>query len=125
MRTLDPLHRLHEQILQQINAVHIADYQAPALWENDLSTTINKQNDPYLFWSENIEWVLNMSATPLDHEMTTSGEWSQYTVIYNLFLRSATAFDHDQDGTLGRPNPQNLSETGTFMKAICLLPYIK
>lgn len=125
MRTLDPLHRLHEQILQQINAVHIADYQAPALWENDLSTTINKQIDPYLFWSENIEWVLNMSATPLDHEMTTSGEWSQYAVIYNLFLRSATAFDHDQDGTLGRPNPQNLSETGTFMKAICLLPYIK
>lgn len=125
MSTLESLHRLHKQVIQKSVTTHEANYRIPALWENDLNTIKNKQVDPYLFWTENIEWILNMPATPLSHNTTTKGEWSRYAVIYNLFLRSAVAFDHDQDGNLGRPNSQNLNETGTFMKAICLLPYIK
>lgn len=54
------------------------------------------------------------------------GEWTRDAVIYNMFVRTTAAFDHDGDGSLVLPvNPQGFRETGTFLKAIVMLPYIK
>jgi len=47
-------------------------------------------------------------------------------VVYNLFVRFGTAFDHDGDGIISEePLPSGFRETGTLLKAIALLPYIK
>ena len=47
-------------------------------------------------------------------------------MIYNLFVRTTTAFDHNGNGTLDLPtNAEGLRETGTFLKAMAMLPYIK
>lgn len=59
------------------------------------------------------------------------GDWLVGANIYGLYPRNFTSFDHDQDGELGGDsknvtlNSQGIKETGTFLKAIALLPYIK
>lgn len=60
---------------------------------------------------------------PLDTNATT--DWHQNAIIYNLFVRLATAFDHNADGTLDTTElPSGFRETGTLLKAIALIPYI-
>ena len=44
--------------------------------------------------------------------------------IYNLLVRYCSAFDHNQDGKLQNANG-GFKETGTFLKTIALLPYLK
>jgi hypothetical protein len=53
-----------------------------------------------------------------------AGDWTRRAVTYNLFVRTGTAFDHDGDGQLAS-RPGRPRETGTFLKAIALLPYIR
>lgn len=61
----------------------------------------------------------------------TSKTSDQKPVIYNIFIRLFTAFDHDQDGKLGCMSEDHtigehgIRETGTFLKTIALLPYLK
>jgi len=54
------------------------------------------------------------------------GEWTKDAIIYNMFVRTTTAFDHNGNGTLDLAvNAEGFRETGTFLKAIAMLPYIK
>jgi len=56
----------------------------------------------------------------------SGGEWTRNAVIYNMFIRTTAAFDHDGNGCLDLPlNSEGLRETGTFLKAIAMLPYVK
>jgi len=75
------------------------------------------------FWRSSIEAILRTPSTPLIGG--GQGEWSRRAVVYNLFVRSSCAFDHDGDGDVSALNRQGLRETGTFLKAITLLPYIQ
>ena len=60
------------------------------------------------------------------HRPASAGEWTKDAVIYNMFVRTTSAFDHDGTGRLELPvNGDGLRETGTFLKAIAMLPYIK
>jgi glycosidase len=45
-------------------------------------------------------------------------------LIYNMYIRLTTAYDHNEDNSLDN-NVGFFKETGTFLKAIALLPYIK
>ncbi len=57
--------------------------------------------------------------------------WTQNSIVYNLFVRFFTAYDHDDDGKVGDNtdditlNNQGFRETGTFLKTIALIPYLK
>ena len=56
----------------------------------------------------------------------SGGEWTHDAVIYNIFVRTTTAFDHNGNGALDLPlNSEGFRETGTFLKAMAMLPYIK
>ncbi len=47
-------------------------------------------------------------------------------VVYNMFVRYTTAFDHNNDGKIElEPILKGFRETGTFLKSIAILPYIK
>jgi glycosidase len=62
----------------------------------------------------------------VDIEKQKDGKWSTHAVIYNLFVRTTCAFDHDQNGSIDLPlNKEGWRETGTFMKAIALIPYMR
>ena len=59
------------------------------------------------------------------------GKWIEESIIYSMYIRSAMSWDHDKDGVLGNNlkdrtlNREGIRETGTFMKALFILPYLK
>lgn len=65
------------------------------------------------------------------HAVEKNNGWSKDAVIYNLLVRYFSAFDHDQDNKIGESNKDitlnafGIRETGTFLKTIALLPYLK
>jgi hypothetical protein len=100
-------------------------YYLPSLWldENGLPRAL-KIDDPYRFYRDEIRKARKLKAPK--RPRSTGGGWSRDAIIYNIFVRTTTAFDHDQDGKLDLPlNRDGFRETGTFLKCIALLPYIK
>ncbi len=65
------------------------------------------------------------------HGEDAGGTWIRSARIYALYVRTFTAWDHDQDGELGGMkkditlNKKGYRETGTFLKTLMMLPYIK
>ena len=108
-------------------------YAIPSLWS--LSNSPNPANpaksgggtlqvDPFEFFDEALGRIEREPRSPIAG--SPRGEWSRDAVIYNMFVRSTCAFDHDQNGKLDLPsNSSGWKETGTFLKAIALLPYVK
>jgi starch synthase (maltosyl-transferring) len=107
--------------------------QEPGLPESATAVSVH----PYQSWLAAVTTILEQPPQPLVTGSGLGGDWSRYAVVYSLFVRAATAFDHDGDGHLGRLNSrgrppakptlnrQGYNEVGTFMKALLLLPYVR
>jgi len=79
--------------------------------------------DPIDWWRTVVKRALSER-----HEPAWSGRgerWTRNAVVYNLLVRTAAAFDHDGDGRIGLSSVRGVRETGTFAKAIALLPYVR
>jgi hypothetical protein len=82
---------------------------------------------PRRYFQELVDWIL---AQP-DQTPPREPDWSRKAVVYNLFVRHASAFDHDGDGCIGGAkgeitcNAEGVRETGTFLKTMALLPYLR
>jgi starch synthase (maltosyl-transferring) len=108
-------------------------YYVPTLWHK--GTLGIEAVEPARYYLSIIESILDTPKAARIGEETKSngsdtvrlsgGEWSRLAVVYNLFVRTATAFDHNQNRRLDLETPNALRETGTFLKSIALLPYIK
>ena len=129
MTTLTALIHLRER-LRQKTAVFTADpfadhlYTIPGRWLGiERAATAVSITNPYQLWLEQVEAILAQPATPVCGQQID--DWSREAIVYNLFVRNATAFDHDGDGLLGKPNPAGFQESGTFTKSLLLLPYIR
>ncbi len=96
-------------------------YSVPGIWSGKENGT--EQVEPATYFARIIETIMsNLSSAPKQKE----GDWRTSAVVYNLFVRLSTAFDHNGDGSIS-PEPLSCGfrETGTLLKAIALLPYIK
>jgi len=99
-------------------------YVVPSLWVAEDGVPRVVEVNPSEFYLNAIAQVRN--GTPLQRGVPTGGEWSKDAVIYNMFVRTTAAFDHNRNGTLDLPvNEAGFRETGTFLKAIAMLPHIK
>ncbi|MBU1049896.1 hypothetical protein KKG90_07740 [Candidatus Bipolaricaulota bacterium] len=99
-------------------------YRVPNLWLPKLDAqTEAVEAQATRFWRSAVEAILQKPGAQLIEG--GQGEWSRRAVVYNLFVRSSCAFDHDGDGHISTLNRQGLRETGTFLKAIALLPFIQ
>ncbi|MDL1894531.1 alpha-amylase, partial [Sphingobacteriales bacterium CHB3] len=99
-------------------------YTVPSLWLSDEGTPKRVAVSPFDFFLDAVRKAKKAKQPP--KPKATGGEWSRNAVIYNMFVRTTTAFDHDGNGKLDLPaNSQGFRETGTFLKAIAMLPYIK
>jgi glycosidase len=99
-------------------------YRVPSLWVAPGRTARSVKVSPYKFYLD----VVRKAArrTPPRKGEPTAGEWSKDAVIYNMFVRTTAAFDHNGNGKLDLPvNSEGFRETGTFLKAIAMIPYIK
>ncbi len=101
-------------------------YAVPGLWidpENPPAGAVRV--NPYRFYHDRIAQIETTPAAPLVRG-EPGGDWSRNAVIYNLFVRTTTAFDHDGDGRLNLSSPPaSLRETGTFVKSIALLHFLR
>lgn len=103
-----------------------AEYAVPGLWANPAGTeTAAVKVDPAAFYGEVVERILRGAPKALAKAVEGERDWGSSAVAYNLLVRYGAAFDHDGDGNV-RPAPManGWRETGTFLKATAMLPYI-
>ncbi len=106
-----------------------APYFVPGRW---VSPTPDSPNPvavhPAEFYASAIRRVLRRPPAPLAPPPPNAGpgDWGRTAVAYNMLVRYAAAFDHNLDGAVSPlPRPDGWRETGTFLKAIALLPHIR
>lgn len=67
----------------------------------------------------------------LSRMLRRSERWSRHAVLYNAFPRLTAAFDHDGNHVIGQSqidltlNEKGIRDSGTLLKMIALLPYIR
>jgi len=99
-------------------------YAVPNLWHKD--TTGISTIDPAQYYGDIISSIISSPSVDECRTGISAAEWTANATVYNLFVRFATAFDHDRDGSISiEPLQSGFRETGTLLKAIAMLPYIK
>jgi len=99
----------------------------PGLWLGHIAAQKTKIDYASIL-ANCLEEILNQRR---NYATDSKKGWTKRAVVYNIFVRLFTAYDHNQDGVIGgNPaditlNNQGLRETGTFLKTILLLPYLK
>lgn len=101
------------------------EYRVPGLWSSFDHEGTEIRVDPYSYYLEIIERI--SKGRPVRRsDSSKGGEWTKNAVIYNIFVRTTTAYDHNGNGTLDIPvSEDGFRETGTFLKAIAMLPYVQ
>jgi glycosidase len=115
------LNRLKLKLDELARTQPSGDYLIPYIWSDPSNTgktgAINV--NPFLFYSGTISGIIHSTSSCL-----TDPDYDN--IIYNAFVRFTTAYDHNGDSAIDtNPLKSGLRETGTFLKMIALLPYIK
>lgn len=98
------------------------DYYIPTLWLGENKIEKQVKVNPYEFFLRQIEKIKKISKKK---KKQLPEKWSNHSIIYNLFVRYTTAFDHNCDGKIEISNSsEKFKESGTFLKSIALLPYL-
>jgi starch synthase (maltosyl-transferring) len=124
---INALLTLHDRLCELAAAPHQWRYDIPALWlapeEADSGRVVAV--DPAVHYRDCVAAVLaGPDETPVMG--ASSGEWTAEAVTYNMFTRLTAAWDHDGDGRVELDDlPGGWRETGTFLKSVALLPYLK
>jgi glycosidase len=136
METLTSSHPLGdlENALNRMKKEHAGKafhYAVPGLWGSPGGGGKAEIVDPFDYYIGAVRLAIEAVPSPgrsgaRARRLSSAGEWTKDAVIYNMFVRTTSAFDHDGDGRLELPvNREGFRETGTFLKAIAMLPYIK
>ncbi len=104
-------------------------YYVPGLWIDHESmepgAVVAQAVNPYVFYSDKLQSIRATEPTPVITG-SGSGEWTRHAIVYNLFPRVAAAYDHAYDDYLClEPCDDGWRDTGTLLKCIALLPYIR
>ena len=98
----------------------------PGLWIDPHGPVAAQSVVPEQFFRDSLVHIL---STPPQKRVTDGGipgDWGKNAIAYNLLVRYGAAFDHDGDGKIScEPLASGWRETGTFLKAITMLPYIR
>ena len=99
-------------------------YAVPSLWISRSGAPRKITVNPFSFYLSAVRKAKR--KRPSSRRVPpTGGEWTKDAIIYNMFIRTTAAFDHNDNGTLDLPvNDEGFRETGTFLKAIAMIPYI-
>lgn len=120
------LQTLRDTLATFLGQLAVEQYRLPSLWLHVAATDERVRNvDPVETFVACIDGILaTEDDTPVSGN--SNGEWSRDAIVYNMFPRLTSAWDHDGDGVIGIEDlPAGLRETGTFLKCILLLPYLQ
>lgn len=108
------------------DAIKIADlrsenYWIPSVWFDNNTFFGYSKVDPKLFFINRIENIFELSKNK-----SKIYKFPNYPLTYSMLIRYTTTFDHNQDNVIStEPIDGKFSETGTFLKTIAILPYLK
>ena len=101
-------------------------YRIPGLWLHPDGPVAAQSVVPEQFFRDSL---INLLASPPQKRVVDGGvpgDWGKNAIAYNLLVRYGAAFDHDGDGKIScEPLASGWRETGTFLKAITMLPFIR
>ena len=118
-------------------------YMVPALWvkpgEELKDGKPALEVNPGEFYLSHIEAIERLRLPGIDPLRSLNGQlgggnggnWIAGESIFNIFVRLTAAYDHDNDGLLGGGNSDltlntaGIRESGTFLKVIAMLGYVK
>jgi starch synthase (maltosyl-transferring) len=78
-----------------------------------------------LFLSKKDNNVNYLESISNSKGLTRRTNWHKKSVFYSLMARTSTTWDNDRSGEIDESNLYDLSELGSFVKSIALLPYLK
>jgi starch synthase (maltosyl-transferring) len=100
------------------------EYSVPSLWvDPDGPCGDPVPVDPIDWWADVLARIEGDGRS--SRLLECCADWTRDAVVYSLFVRATAAFDHDGDGRVVLQNGDGFRETGTFVKAIALLPYVR
>ena len=77
-------------------------YFVPSLWGGPRGAAAAVKVDPFAYYLGVVRKIKRGRAV---RPTGRGGEWSQKAVIYNMFVRTTAAFDHNRDGKLDLDAP--------------------
>ena len=141
------LHKLLKALQEAGNENQtIFNYTVPDLWncfDYDKSKYIRTAKNelmvnPFDFYSSVIkDYILPESDSTINYQISlsnnkimpkknyTGGDWIKESVCYSTMIRVSSAWDFDRSGKLEQENIYNMTETGSFVKMLSLLPLLK
>jgi glycosidase len=140
---LTPLEKLKQQLEKLSDKKFRTRYRVPSLWvpagKQPVDGKPSVSVEPAEFFLSHIEAIEVNQLPGIDATKSLNsqlpggngGEWIAKQNIYNVFVRLTAAYDHDGDGQLGGAktdltlNSDGIRESGTFLKCISMLGYIK
>ncbi|ROL57030.1 alpha-amylase [Bacteroidetes/Chlorobi group bacterium Naka2016] len=100
--------------------LNVKNYYLPRIWLGKEYSTDLLNISPKDFFLKSIDNVLKNGKTD-EHTIR-----KDFPFVYCTLLRYTTTFDHNNDGRISiEPIDSSVYETGTFLKSISLLPYLK
>ncbi|AIO18816.1 Alpha-1,4-glucan:maltose-1-phosphate maltosyltransferase [Candidatus Izimaplasma bacterium HR1] len=132
--------------LKNNNDKQIYNYTVPDLWncfDYDKKKYIRTSNNelmvnPYDFYASVIEdYILPNKKDKTNYKQSLSsnktipkrgykgGDWIKQSVCYSTMIRVSSAWDFDRSGKLEQENIYKMTETGSFVKMLSLLPLLK
>lgn len=101
-----------------------SEYAVPGLWVGRKGAARRRVRVDPIRWLSDV--IGRIEAEPGAPRPTgRAGDWTRDAVVYNVLIRTAAAFDHNGNGRIDLDAVDGWRETGTFAKAIALLPYVR
>lgn len=77
-----------------------------------------------------IESLLHQRSKSIDFTrplstITGENDWLKHASVYSAMIRTSTSWDHNHDGKLDQVTASPITETGTFLKTLLLLPLLQ
>lgn len=93
----------------------------------------NLQINPYDFYASGLQYIYKRRSTRnylqpislLHDEKKNGGNWIKKAFVYSSMVRTSSSYDHDQNKVMEVTNHDGFKESGTFLKQIFILPYLK
>ncbi len=111
-------------------------YKIPGLWlgqngnyGDNGGNTHSQFVNPVQFFIDRFDAVIDLGKE--ENLSSYNNCRPENAVVYNMLVRYSTAYNHDVNDKINHnkinihPNENGFRQTGTFLKAIALLPYIK
>lgn len=116
-----PLQLLHERLVKLSHKQTDIRYSIPRLWlPPHTYAGIVLLDNPARYYQQLIAQILQKPQS------SALGSPAESELVYLAFPRYTTAWDHDGSGTISyEPGRDGWRQTGTFLKMIALLPYLR